>query len=553
MLNPFLDEDTLRLSGFQYVLGLLAPVSPYGLAAKRSMQPFTPGQEQALSKELNLLEDLLRLRRTQIKPFSVLEHLLSQLTDWRDALRRMLAGAVLTDVELFQLKQLLYLYRSAQTVLQSLPLQLAFPGLKHDFSDLEQLLDPEKSGSLSFYVSDAYSRRLGNVRREARRIQQKRQEHEQEQDRLLEQQVGQRMLPSGEWMISKFDQKKRQQLDRMPNLKVSRETYTDIYYERELTAKESDWVDELRQLKDAEFQEEERVREELTVAIRARGSALNETIASLGLLDLTLAKVRLADQLNCSKPQIAELSALELSIRGGRHPKVEQEVQQRSRQFTPVSLRLKPGVSIITGANMGGKTVTLRLVGLLSAMAQYGLLVPADELTTALFEGIRLIAGEYSADTPGLSRFGSEVESLLDVLPYADQACLLLYDELASSTNPAEGAALAQAIIEYLLDKRSISLFTTHYESLSRLEGVSHWQVVGLSKANQVALAEIVTDNRRSWRELADLMDYNLQPVPPGMPVPREALRVAKLMGMPEQVAERAAELLVSKADEYKN
>lgn len=553
MLRPFMDEETLRLSGFQYVLGILSPVSPYGVAAKRNMQPFVPGQEAELTRELDLLWEMLGFRRAMAKPFAVLEHLLSQLTDWRDALRRMAGGAVLTDVELFQLKQLLYFHRSISTALVSLPVKPEYAGLQHEFPELENLLDPEQSGSPSFYISDAYSRRLANIRREARRIQRQRQEYELEQDRLLEQQAGQRLLPSGELMVGKFDHKKRQQLDRMPNLRISRETYTDVYYERELTPMESDWADELVRLRESESHEEERVREQLTAAIRKRGQALAEGIEALGKLDLTLAKVRLADQLSCSCPQIATPDESELSFIGGRHPKVEWELQQRSQLFTPVSLHLKSGVTIITGANMGGKTVTLRLAGLLAAMAQYGLLVPAKEFVTSLFEGIRLIAGEYSADTPGLSRFGSEVESLLDVLPHADKACLLLYDELASSTNPAEGAALAQAIIEYLLNKSSISLFTTHYESLSRLEGVSHWQVVGLSKANQSELAEIVTDNRRSWRELADLMDYNLQPVPPGMPVPREALRVAKLMGIPEHVTERAAQLMISKADELKN
>ncbi|MGI6345491.1 MAG: MutS-related protein [Bacillota bacterium] len=544
MLNPYIDAATARLTGLEYIFGLIRPGSPYGQAALQTLQPFAPERAPELNRLLQLQSQLLAWRRQSLQPWLRLEHNLAQLVDWRPALQRLQAGATLDDVELFRLKQLLYYYQEVQHNLQDLPLQLPFPALGTDFADLLQLLDPDGSRTPSFYIADSYSARLAHLRRELRHIRRRRQTYEQEQERLLTEQTGLRPLPSGEVMISKFDDARRQQLERLPGLRVSRETYTDIYYQRQPTAREVAWADQLASLQQEIDQEEEDVRRQLSDAIRQRADDLAGVLAALGQLDLLLAQVRLADQLNCVAPELVSGDRLQISFIGARHPQVEQDLAQQGRRFQPVSLTVCSGVTLITGANMGGKTVSLRLIGLLTAMAQYGLLLPAQAARLSLVGGIRLVAGEYRADTPGLSRFGAEVESLLAVLPATEQRCLLLYDELASSTNPLEGAALAQAVVEHLLDRPSISVFTTHYAELTRLAGVSHWQVVGLSRVHAGHLAEVVHDQQRSWNQLADLMDYDLQPVPAGQPIPREALRVGQLLGLPEGIIRRAIALI---------
>src|SRR5690606_10177511 len=128
---------------------------------------------------------------------------------------------------------------------------------------------------------------------------------------------------------------------------------------------------------------------------------ITENINSIGKFDLTLAKAYAAIDTNGIKPMI--IHEHEVSIENGRHPKVEDVLKSNSQKFTPISIRLKEGVSCITGANMGGKTVSLKLVGLLCAMAQYGLFVPCTSMETGLHDFIYGSIGDMQSTDQGLS------------------------------------------------------------------------------------------------------------------------------------------------------
>ncbi len=123
-------------------------------------------------------------------------------------------------------------------------------------------------------------------------------------------------------------------------------------------------------------------------------------------------------------------------------------------EYTPISIELKEGVSCITGANMGGKTVSLKLVGLLTTMAQHGLLVPAKKMVLGLNNFIKASIGDIQSTEKGLSTFGGEIKLIQEAIELSDKKGLILIDELASGTNPEEGYALSKAIVEYLLRKK---------------------------------------------------------------------------------------------------
>ncbi len=290
------------------------------------------------------------------------------------------------------------------------------------------------------------------------------------------------------------------------------------------------------------------MRAELSAQIRQYALLLSALLQALGRLDLLLAKVRLAEKWQCTPPCILSRQPgqpASVCLVEARHPQVAAELAQQALDFQPISWQLTSGAAVLTGANMGGKTVALRLVALLTAMAQNGLMVPAANFSLTLFSGIRLVSASDNAATPGLSRFGSEVTALRRVLPLAEQPFLLLYDELASGTNPVEGSALAQAIVEYTAQQPSVNIFATHYAELAHITGVAHWQVVGLSQADPEQLAQaFASSGSLSLADLPELMDYRLQPMPPGQPLPQEALGVARLLGLPAHIIDRATELV---------
>ena len=551
MPNTFIDKTTARLVGFDYVLAHITPASPYGLAAKHAMQPFLPGSETALVALFAQQGLLLNALQANAAPFAVLRHQLSQLPDWQSSLSRLQAGVVLADVDFLALKQLLYWHAAIKASLDGLPqlrrAEPAIAALSADFSALLQLLDPDNTGSPSFYLADSYSACLATLRQRKRQLRQTLHSYASQQDQALAAQLGQRQLPTGEFKAAKADASLCRQLSGLPVLAVSRTTYTDIYYRRQPSEQELAWKHQLNDLKAAAQAEEAEVRVRLTGEIRPDSSRLSDLLQALGQLDLLLAKVRLAQEWQCVAPSIYLRQAGEtsnISLAEAWHPQVADELAQRSAVFQPISWQLTSGAAVLTGANMGGKTVALRLIALATAMAQYGIMVPAENFSLTLFNGMRFLTAAYSAATPGLSRFGSEVKALGHVLSLAKQNFLLLYDELASGTNPVEGSALAQAVVEYTAQQPSVNIFATHYAELAHITGVAHWQVIGLSQADSQQLAQAFASGNASLADLPDLMDYRLQPMPPGQPLPQEALGVARLLGLPAHIINRAQELV---------
>lgn len=550
----YMSAQTRRIIGFDYCLSQLRPASAYGQACKQALKPCLPGQEDALEKEFDSLENLLSLLRSSEGQGALdsIHHDLTQIPDWREPLGRVSAGGVLSDVELFGLKKTLYFLLSIAKELRPLEVlgSSPIPPLPvESLLVLSQMLDPENSGSPAFYISDRYSDTLATIREEVRALQRLLRSAREVQVSKVTADLGVVFNPAGEIPIPRLDSDLRRRIEASGLFLLSRETYTDTYFDLKLSPQELDLRSKLEAAHIAEDAEEESVREKLSQAVRSEAEELHQTFVSLGYLDFVLAKAKLARQWGCSRPRLhRDATNLTLEFTDARHPKVEAELLQQQRPFAPISLKLGQGLAVITGANMGGKTVTLRTIGLLAALAAHGLFIPVTELTLTLFNHIAILAGDYDVNVTGLSRFGQEVAGLNIMLPQKDNQSLLLFDELAASTNPTEGSALAIAVSEYLMDSRSIAVLTTHYDLSARLAGVDHWQVKGLSQVSQASLEEALSENSSaSLGHLSDLMDFSLQQVTAQSSHPREAIRVASYLNLPTEIIQRATQLTENK------
>ena len=182
--------------------------------------------------------------------------------------------------------------------------------------------------------------------------------------------------------------------------------------------------------------------------------------------------------------------------------------------------------TVITGANMGGKTVSLRSTVLSLLLCQCGFFVFARSAKLPLFHEVALILADTGPGSGGLSSFGREVHLLDRLLQRTrGQRFFLALDEFARGTNPQEGAALARALVRYLGTLDCVALMTTHYDGVSDVAG-AHYQVAGLVR-------EIQGDEGDDPRSrIARRMDYRLQSAPPGAPCPRDALRVCRLLDL---------------------
>ena len=217
----------------------------------------------------------------------------------------------------------------------------------------------------------------------------------------------------------------------------------------------------LRELELKEKKEIERILAELSSEAAAHREDINLDYAMLVQLDVIFAKAKLAYRMRAWAPLMNDQGRIDL--RKARHPLID------PKTVVPISVRLGSDFDsmIITGPNTGGKTVTLKTIGLLTLMAECGLHVPAgDGSTLSTFDAILADIGDEQSIAQSLSTFSSHMKTIVDVVAQCDDRTLVLFDELGAGTDPAEGAALAMAIIEFCRKMNSRVVATTHYAEL---------------------------------------------------------------------------------------
>ncbi|MCM1314860.1 MAG: endonuclease MutS2 [Muribaculaceae bacterium] len=218
---------------------------------------------------------------------------------------------------------------------------------------------------------------------------------------------------------------------------------------------------DIRILEGKEQEEIERIIQELCRECGDYADVLCENYKICTELNLYFAKSGLATRLNCSLPEITDDG--KMNLKKARHPLIDR------KKAVPINITLGDEYStlIITGSNAGGKTVSLKTAGLLSAMTMCGLLIPvADGSSISVFDHILADIGDNQSIEQNLSTFSAHTNKVIEILKTADKNSLVLLDELGSGTDPVEGAALAVAVIKRLMSSGAKTMVTTHYQEL---------------------------------------------------------------------------------------
>ncbi|MEN3010497.1 MAG: endonuclease MutS2 [Candidatus Bipolaricaulaceae bacterium] len=277
----------------------------------------------------------------------------------------------------------------------------------------------------------------------------------------------------------------------------------------------------LRAVEDELDRERHRILAELTGLLLAAGEAIEEDLRILASLDGLFARARFALRWNAAIPTFTDEPRLVLEE--ARHPLL-------GNRAVPISLAFggeKP-VVVITGPNTGGKTVTLKTIGLFCALAQAGIPIPASPRTVLPFlEKIRSDIGEEQSIEQSLSTFSSHMRNIIEILSETDERTLVLLDELGAGTDPQEGAALALALLEKLLEIGGLVAVATHLTPV-KLFALAHPRV--LSCSMEFDLETLAPTYR----------------VLPGVPGRSCALLVAERLGLPKELLERAKAKLSS-------
>jgi len=239
---------------------------------------------------------------------------------------------------------------------------------------------------------------------------------------------------------------------------------------------------ELVRLLDEELAEIYRILVEMTQRIGAQASEILAAVDALAELELQFAKAKFAEDYNCvavtlsgsqeetgvdGRPR-SSASAARVLLHNARHPLLERNLKLKKATVVPITLELElpRRQLIITGPNTGGKTVTLKTVGLLALMAQSGLPVPADRAELPIFDAVLADIGDYQSIEQNLSTFSAHVTNIDFISRTATSGSLVLLDELGSATDPEEGAALAVAIASHFGQIGCMTVISTHHTSL---------------------------------------------------------------------------------------
>lgn len=543
MKSSMLSKKNFEDLDLNFIFERLQLSCPYGEQAKKELRVYNKDEKAKLLSAYDKLEatiDLYARRRADVLE---LKRLFKDIKTLDTTFDRIAEGETLSITEFFEIKQMAITMQKISDKLEFIHWNKVIEGLwvfpTHVVTDL---LDPEHSGTANFYIYSAYSDKLKAIRDEIEHI-----------DSTLKKRLmadigalteeGYQVSTSGDVRVSARDHELLQKVkgDARLTYKSDVPMYTIFTIVRD---------NQLKQLKDQLLLEEEaeeyEVRAQLSEALSKHLKLLMTNTKHIGAIDLLIAKAQFSVAFGCTRPVLTE--APDVEIEEGRHLKVAYGLERSGKSFTPINVSLKKSVTLITGANMGGKTISLKMIGQVVALAHYGFFVPCKVAKLPLFDYVFISVGDFQSIDMGLSTFGGEIVEIEQAIKRTAEFGLILIDELARGTNPLEGFAISKALIEHLTGYHSRTVITTHFDGLTNVEGTSHYQVNGLSGIDLDLIRHKIEEEGVSL--LHQYMDYRLSEVSKLKEIPKEALRISELMGLDQRIVKRAKEILGGSHDE---
>ena len=475
----FIDDKSLERLGFKKLLSRVETLSPYGKSKLKGLKNYLRGEEDLLEEEFNKMETFMKFSSNNRDIVRNVEGIIHRLKDIKTAINNCLKEHILDEVDLFEIKVQAFLIEELNEYLKEFPTDLHYFLLK-DVSRVIKALDPDNDKTPTFYIYESYSPELREIREKKKGI------------------------------------------------------------EKEIYA--SNDFDEITRLKEERLKvlvEEERVeleiKKKLTSILYDEAEDFLENIEKIGNLDFLMAKVRFAKTYGGIRPEISK--NYEIDVKGLVNIEVREVLEAKSRPFTPIDISIGSGVTIITGANMGGKSVALKTITENLLLFHMGFFVIAEEAKFPLIDFVFFISDDMQDISKGLSTFGAEIMKLKEVNVFLDLGIgFVVFDEFARGTNPKEGQKFVEALAKYLNDRPTISLMTTHFDGIVR-EGMNHYQVVGLKNVDFNKLKTKIELSSNSMGLIQEYMDFRLEKAGKEE-VPKDALNIAKLIGIDKRFTE---------------
>ena len=472
--------------GFEYIKSKMLPATPFGAELIKNIYPLGRDKRDTLKEELKNLNNLYQKYDNVKSDTNAVRRIFMQMKDVRGSIK-FGRDNTLSDIELFEIKTLLMHMEKLKPLIERVSKEIGLTGfIIESVSDAVDILDPEGRRIPTFAIYDDYSGYLKLIRKRKREIEIKMQESD-----------------------TAFEELKDERLAAIVE----------------------------------EEKEERKIREDLSVKLRPYFDKALKNIDVIGRFDLLLEKYRVAKLYPSCLPEITEdILVLEETT----NPFICDILEEKGLKFTPITIDMIIGTTVLTGANMGGKSVTLKTVALNTYLALCGFFVYANVASIPLFDEIVIISEESQSVDKGLSSFGAQIVELKNLLTDIEGRYIFaILDEFARGTNPKEGESIVRGLVALLNKKRAISLLVTHFDHVAELSG-SHYQVRGLQGASEDKIAKALltkSSDDAKITAIAQFMNYGIFKVKKQAQPPKEALMICRLLGLQEELMDILVEI----------
>lgn len=428
-----------------------------------------------LIKELNYIDSVINNLSENKSIYSNIEEAFCRIKDIKNTIKRLEQKSLLDEIELFEIKNFVINSNVIKVNYDKLNLDIDYINFKCS-DEIIKILDPDDLKLPTFKIYDSYSNKLKEIREEKLNI---------------EKQI--------------FSTKDSELIKKLKDKRL------DIIVEEE--------------------KEELIIKENISYKLYKFLDIFKENIKSIGKFDFLLSKAKLAIKYNAIKPEINNEN--NIFIKDAINPYIVDILKRSNKNYTPISIEIEKNVTLITGANMGGKSISMKNIVLNLLLFQCGFYVFAEKANLPVLDFVYIISDDMQDVDKGLSTFGAEIIKLRQILKLINiQDGFIALDEFARGTNPKEGKILIKSICKYLKSFNSIALISTHFDDIVE-EYIDHYQVIGLKNVNFKSLKHKIDLNKsKSVDILQENMDYRLEKVSIEKEIPKDAINICTLLGI---------------------
>ncbi|MBN2828767.1 MAG: hypothetical protein JXR56_00435 [Candidatus Cloacimonetes bacterium] len=535
-MTNIIDKNSYRILDIKSIVSSIVPLSEPGRKLKVNLLPYKATQKKDAEAEYAIIEDYIMYCKSEKADLEGIKLWLSHVKDLSSTVN----NCQQNTLELFELQELKTFALSSLKLVSILNKADLCPPQLTKMIDLFHYLDPQHQETTAFQLYDEYSPKLSELRLQLGDIVRKKKLSLQVKLNIARHTLNLTKCEP-EIIVSRTNQELVNQIEGSGLFLRVRENFANIIFgikedDNDLTLSEKT-TELLQQIKIVE----KGIRQQITEHIKEEYSkAIGEAIAAIAKMDLRFAKALFALKHNCSIPGLAE----SVVIRKAVNIPIKLELDNCGMSYQPVDIDLQHELSILIGANMAGKTSVLKTVGQFAYMTAYAIPLPCEYAEIPLFDFIYFSGFDPQLQSDNLSSFAYNIVEL-QKHKIKEGKGLFLIDEFARGTNPQEGEALCRAVLESFLKTEHRVFASTHFTAPAMIPEAAHFAIPGLTdELFQAIKNEQILDIETRIAKMNSIQKFELIKVSAEKVPPRTALMIAELLGVEEEVIEKAKKYL---------